>query len=139
MDGAACKNDFEGVKGTFLVYASPDDIARIKGKKGAKVFSDFETKIQNFSEDVLQHTVNVTHLAEDPFALGKDEAQEKLAAQLSANFRRAAVTAIAAFEKATGLTIDVAAYPPSLVFYLHGCEATLTEPDTSKTPAPESR
>ncbi|WP_019867383.1 hypothetical protein [Methylovulum miyakonense] len=133
MDGAACKNDFEGVKGSFLLYADPSDIERIKREKGAKIFGDFEAKIQTFSEEVLQQAVNATTLAEDPFALGKDEAREKLARQLSLNFQKAAVAAIANFEKETTLSIDIAAFPPSLIFYQQGCVAALDEPDGAET------
>ena len=49
MDGGACKNDFQGAKGAFLVYADPADIERIKGEKGPQIFSDFEIKIQAFA------------------------------------------------------------------------------------------
>ena len=48
MDGGACKNDYQGVKGAFLVYADPTDIDRIKRDKGPQIFSDFESKIQIF-------------------------------------------------------------------------------------------
>ncbi|MDP2902589.1 MAG: hypothetical protein Q8N96_05725 [Methylovulum sp.] len=125
MDGAVCKNDLEGAKGTFLVYAYPADIERIKREKGTKIFSGFERKIQAFSEQVLQAAVDKTNLSEDPFALGDDEAQQKLAQQLDSNFRNSATEAINAFEKETTLTIDISAFPPSFVFYQKGCEATL--------------
>ncbi len=127
MDGAVCKNELEGAKGTFLVYAYPADIERIKREKGVKIFSEFEGKIQTFSEQVLQAAVDKTNLAQDPFALGADAEQQKLAQQLDNNFRSSAAAAINAFEKETTLTIDVSAFPPSLVFYQKGCEATLPE------------
>lgn len=130
MDGAACKNDFEGVKGVFLLYADPNDIERIKREKGTKVFSEFETKIQELSEDVLQEALNLTNLAKDPFAIGDDVAQQKLAGQLATNFHNAATDAINEFEKETTLTIDVMAFPPSLIFYQQGCQPTLLEPDS---------
>ena len=44
MDGAACKNEFEGAKGSFLLYADPTDIERIKREQGVKVFTEFENK-----------------------------------------------------------------------------------------------
>ncbi|MDD2722692.1 MAG: hypothetical protein PHH59_01545 [Methylovulum sp.] len=134
MDGAACKNKFEGAKGSFLLYADPQDIERIKHDRGAKVFSDFEKKIEAFSEDALQEAVNNTYLAEDPFALGKDEAREKLAKQLAVNFQKAASTAIANFGKETTLTVEVTAFPPSLVFYQQACEAVLDDPDEPVAP-----
>ncbi|MDD5271257.1 MAG: hypothetical protein PHU14_00935 [Methylovulum sp.] len=136
MDGAACKNEAQGVKGSFLIYANPEDMERIKREQGTKVFSDFENKIQTFSAEVLQQAVEATNLDDNPFALGKDEAQEKLAKDLAAHFQQAAVAAIDRFEKDTSLTIDITAYPPSLEFYRQGCQAALNEsvaPETSPT------
>lgn len=127
MDGAACKNELEGAKGSFLIYADPSDIERIKREKGTKVFADFENKIQTFSAEVLQNAVDATNLDENPFALGKDQAQEELAKALSNNFQQAANTAIAQFKNETSLTIEIAAYSPSLEFYQRGCQATLPE------------
>lgn len=128
MDGGACKNDEQGVKGTFLVYADPTDIDRIKRDKGPQIFSDFESKIQFFSSNVLQDTINATNLAEDPFTLGADEAQQKLANQLTNNFRNAVADAVNMFQKETTLTIDVVPFIPSFIFYQRGCEATHVEP-----------
>jgi len=129
MDGGACKNDFQGAKGTFLIYADPADIERIKREKGPQVFSDFETKIQSFATDAFQEAINATNLAEDPFALGADEAQEKLTKQLSNNFRNSVADAVKRFQKETTLTIDVVPFAPSFTFYQQGCEATHQEPE----------
>ncbi len=129
MDGGACKNDFQGAKGTFLIYADPADIERIKREKGPQVFSDFENKIQSFATDALQEAINATNLAEDPFALGADEAQEKLTKQLSNNFRNSVADAVKLFQKETTLTIDVVPFSPSFIFYQQGCEATHQEPE----------
>ena len=126
-----CKNEFQGAKGAFLLYADPSDIDRIKREKGAAVFSAFETKIQDLSGDVLLEAIDKTNLSEDPFALGEDEAQEKLAKKLAHNFRNAASDAIDTFQKETTLTIDIAAFPPSFVFYQKGCEITQVEPNKS--------
>ena len=41
MDGGICKNEFQGAKGAFLLYADSNDIERIKREKGAAIFSDF--------------------------------------------------------------------------------------------------
>jgi hypothetical protein len=133
MDGGICKNEFQGAKGAFLLYADPYDIERIKREKGAAIFSAFETKIQNLSGDVLQEAINKTNLSEDPFALGEDEAQEKLAHKLVNNFRNAAASAVDAFQKETTLTIDITAFPPSLVFYQKGCEATHIDPPSTES------
>ena len=124
MDGGACKNDFQGAKGAFLVYADPVDIERIKGEKGPQIFSDFEIKIQSFATEALQAAINATNLNEDPFALGADEAQEKLAKQLFNNFRNSVASAIKLFQKETTLMIDVVPFSPSFSFYQQGCDAT---------------
>jgi hypothetical protein len=129
MDGGACKNDFQGAKGVFLVYADPADIERIKREKGTQVFSEFENKIQTFATQALQDAVNATNLTEDPFALGADEAQEKLAKQLSKNFRSSVSDPVKLFQNETTLTIDIVPFAPSLIFYQQGCEATHLEPE----------
>jgi len=123
MDGGICKNEFQGAKGAFLLYADPNDIERIKREKGAAIFSALETKIQDISGDVLQEAIDKTNLSEDPFALDEDEAQQKLANKLTKNFHNAASDAIDTFQNETTLTIDITAFPPSLVFYQKGCEA----------------
>jgi len=129
MDGGVCKNSLEGAKGEFLVYAYPADIERIKREKGAKIFADFENKIQALSTDALQHAVGNTNLSKDPFALGNDAEQHKLAQQLSENFHNAVAPALKAFKKETTLTIDVTAFPPSFIFYQQGCETATLEPE----------
>jgi hypothetical protein len=123
MDGGACKNDLQGVKGTFLLYADPSDIDRIKKDKGNKIFSDFESKIQAIASDSLQQAINESNLAEDPFALGEEEAQQKLAKQLTQNFNSASTVPIKGFEKETTLTIAITTFVPSFIFFQKGCEA----------------
>jgi hypothetical protein len=131
MDGGICKNDVQGAKGAFLLYADLNDIERIKREKGTAIFRDFETKIQDISGGVLQEAIDKTNLSEDPFALGEDEAQQKLANKLVSNFRNAASDAIDTFQKETTLTIDITAFPPSLVFYQKGCETTHVDPEST--------
>ena len=128
LDGGICKNELQGVKGAFLLYADTNDIERIKREKGATIFSTFESKIQTITGEILQAAVDKTNLSEDPFALGEDDAQQKLADKLVNNFRKAAIDVIDAFEKETTLTIDISAFPPSLVFYQKSCEATHMDP-----------
>ncbi|TAN68092.1 MAG: hypothetical protein EPN17_09600 [Methylobacter sp.] len=128
MDGGACKNDFQGAKGAFLIYADPADIDRIKDEKGPQVFSDFEIKIQAFSTTAFQSAIDASNLNEDPFALGADEAQEKLMKQVSANFHNSVANAVNLFQQETSLTIDVVPFPPSFMFYQQGCDATHVEP-----------
>jgi len=129
MDGGACKNDYQGVKGEFLLYADMKDIERIKTKQGAEVFADFEKKIQELSTSALEQAVEETNLAEDPFLLGADEAQQKLSKQLNANFQRSLAKPLREFIKETTLNIQINTFLPSLVFYQHGCEATVVEPE----------
>jgi hypothetical protein len=69
MDGAVCKNEQQGAKGEFLLYADPADIDRIKQSKGEKVFGGFERKIETFSANVFEQVINATTLNEDPFAI----------------------------------------------------------------------
>ncbi|WP_340123567.1 hypothetical protein [Methylobacter svalbardensis] len=129
MDGGACKNDFQGAKGAFLVYADQADIDRIKSEKGPQIFADFENRIQTLSTEAFQEAIDATNLAEDPFALGADEAQEKLAKQLFNNFRNSVAAAVKLFQQETTLTIDVIPFSPSFMFYQQGCEATYLEPE----------
>jgi hypothetical protein len=129
MDGGACKNDFQGAKGVFLIYADPADIERIKQDKGPQVFSDFENKIQTFSTQALQEAINATNLNEDPFVLGADEAQEKLVKQLSGHFRTNIANAVEVFSKETTLNIDIVPFAPSFTFYQQGCDDTRLEPE----------
>jgi len=134
MDGAACKNDLQGVKGTFLVYANPEDIERIKREKGAQIFADFEIKIQNLASEALQTATDATNLAEDPFAISAQVVQQKLANQLNANFQDSIAAGLKRFQQDTTLSIDIVPFPPSLIFYQKDCEATQLEPDESQAP-----
>jgi hypothetical protein len=122
MDGGVCKDSREGVKGTFLVYANAEDIARIKQAQGTKIFATFETKIQSLAETGLLDAVNQTNLAANPFSLGADEAKENMARDLNRNFRSAVANSLKKFEVDTGLAIDVDTYPPSLEFFQQGCQ-----------------
>jgi len=134
MDGAACKNDLQGVKGTFLVYANPEDIERIKREKGAQIFADFEIKIQNLATEALQTATDATNLAEDPFAISAQVVQQKLANQLNTNFQDSIAAGLKRFQQETTLSIDIVPFPPSLIFYQKDCEATQLEPDESQAP-----
>jgi hypothetical protein len=122
MDGAVCKNDQQGAQGEFLLYADSADIDRIKRDKGDKVFSEFEHKIEAFSADVFDGVINTANMAEDPFALGEFEANQKLAEQVANNFKAAVVGEIDRFQQETTLTIDVVAFPASFTFYRKGCD-----------------
>lgn len=134
MDGAACKDEYQGVKGTFLVYAEPSDIERIKHEKGSKIFADFEIKIQNLASNALQNAADATNFADDPFALGPEEAHQKLANQLTENFQQSIAKGLKSFQQETTLMIDILPFSPSLTFYQRGCEATQIEPDEQQEP-----
>jgi len=136
MDGGVCKNDFQGAKGVFLVYADADDIERIKREKGPQVFQEFENKIQTFSINALEEAVEATNLAEDPFTLGEDEAQQKLAKQLTKNFRNVVADSVEGFQRETTLTLDVVPFPPSLIFYQKGCGASQLEQEAESPVGP---
>ncbi|EIC31105.1 hypothetical protein Metal_3456 [Methylomicrobium album BG8] len=122
MDGGICKNELQGASGSFLVYADPHDIDRIKQEKPKEIFQDFETKIQNLSTDILQQAIDQTNLTDDPFSLDDDVMQEKLTEQLTKNFHKAAAGPLSAFIRETTLTIEVTPFPPSLTFYQKGCD-----------------
>lgn len=128
MDGGICKNESQGASGSFLVYADPQDLERIKREKPKEIFKDFEAKIQHLASEALEEAIGQTNLAVDPFSLGDDVAQEKLAVQLTKNFLNAASGPVAAFDQETTLTIDVTPFPPSLMFYQKGCDAKRFEP-----------
>jgi hypothetical protein len=122
MDGGICKNELQGASGSFLVYADPQDVERIKKEKPKEIFKDFETRIQNSSTEILEQAIDQTNLAVDPFSLGDDVIQEKLAEQLTKNFHNAATKPLAVFTRETTLTIDITPFPPSLIFYQKGCD-----------------
>jgi hypothetical protein len=128
MDGGVCKNELQGASGSFLVYADPQDIERIKKEKPKEIFKEFETKIQNFSTEILQQAIDQTNLAADPFSLGDDVMQEKLAEQLTKNFHKAAVLPVSTFTRETTLTIEVTPFPPTLIFYQKGCDMNRFNP-----------
>lgn len=128
MDGGTCKNELQGVSGSFLLYADPHDIERIRREKPKEIFKDFEEKIQHFTSEILGLAADQTNLSIDPFSLGDDVTQQNLAVQLTKNFRNAALRPLATFTHETTLTIDVMPFSPSLVFYQKGCDASRFQP-----------
>lgn len=127
LDGGICKNQLEGAQGAFLLYADLNDVNRIKREQGSAIYNSLENRIQQLSGDALQEAIDKTNLSENPFALDEDDAQQKLATQLTKNFRNAASDDVVRFIKETSLTIEVTAYSPSLIFYQKGCEATIDQ------------
>lgn len=122
MDGGACKNDREGVRGIFLLYADPDAIDSIKKQQGAQVFAGFDEKIQAFSSAALLQAVKNTNFTPDPFAFDLTDAQMKVSRQLLEQFDAAVAPDIEKFQQESGMTIDVKPFFRSLVFYTEGCE-----------------
>ena len=127
MDGGICKNELQGVSGSFLLYADPHDIERIKREKPLEIFNSFEQKIQDISSKALEQAIEETNLGIDPFSLGEDAAREKLAVQLSDHFRDATQSPLESFRLETTLTIDVMPFEPSLIFYQNGCDIHANE------------
>lgn len=126
LEGGVCKNDEQGAKGVFLLYSSPDDIARLKKEKGAQIFSEYEKQIQGFSLVAFDKAVRASDIGVDPFALDNADAQRKVAKQVVKEFDDAIENDVTQFEKTTTLTIDVKPFEPYLEFYVNECEATHT-------------
>ena len=126
MEGGSCKNDNQGAKGLFLLYADPDDFQRIKHEKGSGIFAAFEKQIHAFSLTAFDNAVKSTNIAIDPFAFDSDDAQSKLSDKLAEAFKLNVIKDITAFEAETSLTIDVVAFKRTFEFYFDNCEATHT-------------
>ncbi|MFA5982493.1 MAG: hypothetical protein WC782_00605 [Methylococcaceae bacterium] len=127
MDGGSCKDNRQGAKGVFLLYAEPTDVERIKHEQGAKVFTGFEKRLETIASTALQEAINGINFDEDPFSLGEDDAQSKLSLQLSNFFRSAVASPLDSFSKTTTLTVDVVSFPPSFIFFREGCNAKLLQ------------
>ncbi|MEE9356086.1 MAG: hypothetical protein V3U75_10900 [Methylococcaceae bacterium] len=126
MEGGSCKNDKQGAKGLFLLYADLDDFERIKLEKGSAVFADFEKQIHAFSLTAFDSAIKSTNIAIDPFAFDPGDAQSKLSNKLAEAFKLNVNKYITAFEAETSLTIDVVAFKRFFKFYIDNCEATHT-------------
>jgi len=129
MDGGICKDDLEGAKGEFILYADNTDVERLKREKGNAIFKTFESQIQELASNVLHTAIENTNLSVDPFSLGADEAQQTLANQFVVHFRKATLEAISQFQKDTTLSIEIFAFKPSLFFYQKGCNEARLEED----------
>ena len=126
MEGGSCKNDNQGAKGLFLLYADPDDVERIKLEKGSVIFADFEKQIHAFSLTAFDNAVKSTNIAIDPFAFDSGDAKRKLSDKLAEAFKLNVNKDITAFEAKTSLTIDIVAFKRAFKFYIDNCEATHT-------------
>lgn len=132
MEGGACNLEDQGVRGLFLLYAEPGDIERIKKKKGAQVFAQFEHEIENLSLEALQASIEGINLGDNPFALDVEDAVDQSVEQLVARFKQSAEPLIGNFESNNGLTIDVVPFSPSIGFMLENCNKALTETPESE-------
>ncbi len=100
------------MKAAFLLYASTDDIKRIKRKQGAKIFTKLEQAITEFSLSALQKVVNNLNY------------NAKLPQQFVALFEAEIAPSIKHFQTTHALSIAVKPLVSELVFYTQGCEAT---------------
>ncbi|MCH9698920.1 MAG: hypothetical protein K0U68_12520 [Gammaproteobacteria bacterium] len=121
MEGGACKNQKEGVKGVFLVYSDPDQVTQIRKQKGDAVFSVFEQEIQDLSLDALNHAVQAIEFTIDPFALDLDDAQEKVFIRLAKAFQNEIANNIQQFQEKYHLSIAVIPFRRTFEFYLGEC------------------
>lgn len=112
LDGGACKNAQQGVKASFLLYASTDDIKKIQRKQGAKIFTKLEKSITDFSMAALQKVAN------------KLNYNNELPQQFVTLFEVESGPSIKHFQTTNGLNIAVKPMLSELVFYTNGCEAT---------------
>jgi hypothetical protein len=122
MEGGACKNDKQGAQGVFLIYSDPDDIERIKRKKGSAIFSIFEKEIQEFSLVALDKAVKAIEITVDPFALDDADAQSKVFIRLAKSFRLFVEKDRANFQKKTSLTVEIIPFKRTFEFYINNCE-----------------
>lgn len=128
MEGGACNAGDEGVRGLFLLYADPDAIERIKQEKGNRVFEQFEQEITDLSLQALQETIDVIHIADNPFALDVEDALQQIVEQIILKFSDYARPGIEKFKFDTDLAIDVIPFAESINFIVDDCNAVLNEP-----------
>ncbi|MGR9051358.1 MAG: hypothetical protein ACU84J_01790 [Gammaproteobacteria bacterium] len=124
MDGGACKNDKEGVRGIFLLYADPEGSEKIKNEQGVQVFAEFEKRIESFSLIALKQAVQKSSFDKNPFALGSSDAERVITKGFIQQFDKTIAPSLENFEQETKLLIDVVPYRQGLIFYTQGCDAT---------------
>ncbi len=122
MEGGVCKNELQGAIGMFSLYANPDDIERIKKNHGSGIFSDFESRITEFSMLTLQQATDQLDFQNESYPSSKQDAQQQLASQLTNTFRALILDDIAKFETETTLTINVKPTSNSIIIFLDGCK-----------------
>ncbi|MEQ1636236.1 MAG: hypothetical protein ABL903_06055 [Methylococcales bacterium] len=124
MEGGACKNPQQGVKGVFLLYADADDVQRIKTQQGNQVFAEFEKTITDFSVVALQTVVNKINFGTDTPNSDPKVTHQNLTQQFQPLFQAAIASSITNFQTKSTLKIAVQPFDADLVFYKNGCEAT---------------
>jgi len=120
MEGGACNEKQQGAVGMFNLYANLEDIGRIKQQQGPAIFTEFESRIENFSMRALQKAVDKIDFNSD--AQSKNAIQQQLAEKLNRLFISSIATDIAIFEVDTGLIIDEQFRLDSMMIYQSHCE-----------------
>jgi hypothetical protein len=121
MEGAACKNEWQGVFGMFLLYANPDDVERIKAQRGAGIFAEFENSITDFAMHALENAVEETVFPDYLQVLDSDLENATIQA-LSQSFQAHLRRPMEKFERKNGLTIDIDVTEESLRLITEDCE-----------------
>ncbi len=121
MEGGVCKNELQGAIGMFNLYASPEDIERIKKNHGSSIFSDFESRITEFSMLTLQQAADQLNFQSESYPSSKQDTQQQLASELTNSFMALILDHIAKFETETTLTINVKPTSNSIIIFLDGC------------------
>ncbi len=121
MEGAACKNEWQGVFGLFLLYADPEDVERIKVQQGTAIFSQFEERITDFSMHALEDAVEQTDFPDYLQVLDKDLENATIQSLWRA-FQSHIRLPMAKFEQQSGLTIDIDVTEESLRLITEDCE-----------------
>lgn len=124
LEGGVCKNELQGVKGGFLLYADSADMKRIKAERGAKVFPEFEQTITDFSLVTLQSVAQKINYALPLQAKNATDTQSPLTVHFTTLFNEAIAAPIARFQKKSTLKIAIQPFAAELVFYQYGCDAT---------------
>lgn len=122
MEGGVCKNKQQGAIGMFKLYASSEDIVRIKQQQGSDVFADFERSIEQISMHALQRAVDRMDFTRDINPKNKNLTQQQLLNRLEQLFINSIRNDITQFEAETTLTIDVIIEPDSMIIYQNNCE-----------------
>jgi len=120
MEGGACNEKQQGAVGMFNLYANLEDIVRIKQQQGPAIFTEFESRIENFSMRALQKAVDKMDFNSD--TQSKNAIQQQLAKRLGYLFSRSIRDDIAKFELETTLSTEVLLHSDSMTIYQNNCD-----------------